>query len=40
MLQGIFPAKEKHYQVETQSIIHTLQKKKKKKIAENGKYMW
>ena len=30
MLQGIFPAKEKHYQVETQSIIHTLQKKKKK----------
>lgn len=30
MLQAIFPAKEKHYQVETQSIIHTLQKKKKK----------
>ena len=30
MLQGIFPAKEKCYQVETQSIIHNLQKKKKK----------
>ena len=38
MLQGIFPAKEKHYQIETQSIIHILPKKKKS--AENGKYMW
>ena len=41
MLQGIFPAKEKRYQIETESIIHILQKKKKKKkSAENGKYMW
>ena len=30
MLQGIFPAKEKRYQIETESIIHILPKKKKK----------
>ena len=41
MLQGIFPAKEKHYQIETQSKKHIQPKKKnKKKSAENGKYMW